>query len=142
MKYIAGFIFALMALLSTVGAVYQGYDFFDLRIRGLKAPAQVLSTSSSRMTNVGSGHSYTTTRTVAFVTADGTPVIHEFRDEFSGAKAGDTVSVFYNPANPRKIIAGTFFGLGLFLSLIIFALLSVLGIKFAWEDLGFSQAQI
>ncbi|MBK5510411.1 DUF3592 domain-containing protein [Pseudomonas sp. TH15] len=134
MKYIGGFIFGLMLLFSTVGAVYQGYDWFDLRIRGLKAPAQVLSTSSSRMTHVGSGNSYTTTRRVAFVTADGTPVIHEFTDEFSGAVAGDKVSVFYNPANPREVIAGTFFGLGLFLASIIFALLCVLGIKIAWEE--------
>ncbi|UVM49533.1 DUF3592 domain-containing protein [Pseudomonas sp. B21-015] len=86
----------------------QGYDFFDLRIRGVKAHAEVVSTSNSRIIGVQSGHSYTYVRKVAFVTAYGTPVIHEFRDEFSGVEAGDKVTVFHNPADPREVIPGTF----------------------------------
>ncbi|MBK5550617.1 DUF3592 domain-containing protein [Pseudomonas sp. TH03] len=133
MKYIAGLFFGLM-LLSTAGAVYQGYDFFDLRIRGVKVHAEVVSTSSSRMIGVQSGHSYTSVRKVAFVTADGTPFIHEFRDEFSGVEAGDKVTVFYNPADPREVIPGTFFTLGLSLAMGTMALLSLMMIVTVWRD--------
>lgn len=134
MKYIAVLIFGLMVLLGTAGAVYDGYNFFDLRIRGVKAHAEVVSISSSRMVGVQNGHSYTSVRKVAFVMADGTPVIHEFKDEFSGVEAGDKVSVFYNPADPREVIPGTFFTLGLSLAMATMALLSLMMIVTIWRD--------
>lgn len=126
MRYIVKFFFLLMVLGSGLGIYHTSRDFFALRLNGVYAPAQVLSFSSSRMVGVQGGTSYISSRTVSYVTADGTLLTHDFKSQFSKSKVGDTVGVFYNPGNPAEVIPDTWNGL--FISALLGALaLTALG---------------
>ncbi|MQA52377.1 DUF3592 domain-containing protein [Pseudomonas sp. MC042] len=128
-RYVGKVLIFLVMLACGAGAYDSGWDYFALRVTGVYAPAQVVGVSRSRMVGVQSGHSYHSTRTVSYVVADGSVLTHTFGSEFSDSQVGDTVGVFYNPANPAEVIPDTWTQL-YFASLLSIGTLVALGMLF------------
>lgn len=88
------------------GVFYEGFWFFNLRINGVYADAEVIDTRKGTVGSRGrAGDSHAAL--LKFVTGDGDVRTTVISSEFSGSEIGDVVGVYYDPAQPSSVIADT-----------------------------------
>lgn len=89
------------------GVFYEGFWFFNLRLNGVYADAEVLDMMKGTARSGGrAGQSAQVL--VRFETSEGEFRRTVFRDgEFSSVEKGEVVGVYYDPADPSEIIPDT-----------------------------------